>query len=389
MEGSGYSWCSMKVDSSFGWLRAPDPESRGRVSVALDRDLPSLDWSLGSLSAPASLFALEAAIVARYVSSPRPAFSRLPFDYRLVPPLIRSAGLAFLERLHSGSAAGAFPAWPLETQLDDLRGNLWAKAAAAVGVELEPPAYPGGRQAAVILTHDIDSRADIAGIDDLRTLERNSGMVSSFGFIPKVSWPAKEVLDRLAADGCEVYCHDIGHDGKLPYISLGAVRTAFERFFAPDGRRDLVRGFRSGQLLMSPELLQVLGEFFDYDMSLPDTERGGPYGSTAGCATVYPFTIDGLLELPLTMPQDFYLANVERYDAEAMLRLWRDKLDAIVARGGVVVVNTHPIWTNPGRTACWTAYQLLLQAIAESDVWVTTPSAMRKWLFDRRGRPSQ
>jgi peptidoglycan/xylan/chitin deacetylase (PgdA/CDA1 family) len=250
---------------------------------------------------------------------------------------------------------------------------------------LEPPAYPGGRRGAVVLTHDIDSRADIGGIAGLRVLERHFGLKSSVGFIPQVSWPERDVIENLVAEGCEVYCHDLGHDGKLPYKSLPQIRAGFERFLdAHAYARPLLRGFRSGQLLMSAELLGALGEWFAYDLSLPDTERGGPYGASAGCASVYPFMIDGLLEIPLTMPQDFYLTNVEHYDSPRMLAVWRDKLEAVLACGGVAVVNTHPVWTTPRRPGVWAAYEGLLEAIGAADAWVTTPSSLSDWLGDRR-----
>jgi hypothetical protein len=302
-----------------------------------------------------------------------------------VPGPIRTAGLALLDRLHAGETALSFPHWPSERRLDDLRASLWAAAAARSDVKLEPPAYPGGRRGAVLLTHDIDSRRDISGIADLRGLERRFGLPSSVGFIPDVSWPDRQTFDELLADGYEIYCHDIRHDGKLPYKSASAIRGSFERFFEANAyARPLVRGFRSGQLLMTSELLGVLGDWFDYDLSLPDTERGGPYGSVAGCASVYPFLIDGLLEIPLTMPQDFFLANVERCDSARMLSVWRDKLDLVLSSGGVAVVNTHPVWTTPNRPGNWAAYEGLLATIAQADAWVTTPSSLHEWLVDRR-----
>jgi hypothetical protein len=376
----------MRTDSSYGWLVAPDPTSRARLQAEFDALYAERDPEPGMPDGSDGFTDLETELlVGRYVSSPQPLFSRLPFDYRLVPGPIRTAGLAMVDRLHAADVAAAFPRWPREPRLDDLRASLWAGAAERVGLRLEVPAYPGGNRGAVVLTHDIDSRADAAGIADLRTLERRFGLTSAVGFIPEVSWPDRAVVEGLVADGCEVYCHDVRHNGKLPYQTGAAMRAAFGRFFeSNDYARSLVRGFRSGQLLMTAELLSALGEFFDFDLSLPDTERGGPYGSVAGCATVYPFLVDGLLEIPLTMPQDFYLANVERYDSAAMLRLWRDKLEVVLSRGGVAVVNTHPIWTNPGRPSVWAAYEGLLEAVAGAGAWVTTPSSLREWLMTRR-----
>jgi len=377
----------MRAESSYGWLVAPDPTARRPLEAELEAIYAARGPEPGLPEAASTFAELEAELlVARYVSNPRPVFSRLPFDYRLVPGPVRGAGLALLGRLHASETAVAFPSWPLERRLDALRASLWAESAVRSKVKLEPLSYPGGRRGAVLLTHDIDSRHDLGGIADLRALERRFGLTSSFGFIPGISWPDRRTFDGLLDDGCEIYCHDIRHDGKLPYMGAVAIRGCFERFFEANAyARPPVRGFRSGQLLMSYDLLGVLADWFDYDLSLPDTERGGPYGLVAGCASVYPFAIDGLLEIPLTMPQDFFLANVERYDSEKMVTVWRDKLEAVLSEGGVAVVNTHPVWTTPNRPDNWTAYEGLLETIAQADAWATTPSSLREWLVGRRG----
>lgn len=373
----------MRAESAYGWLVAPDPGARARLEVELEGIYRARGSEPGLPVGPQGFAELETELlVGRYVSNPQPVFSRLPFDYRLVPSPVRSAGLRLLDRLHSGESAVGFPRWPYEQRLDDLRASLWAGAAAKAGHQLERPSYPDARRGAVVLTHDIDSRADIGGIPELRALESRFDLPSSVGFIPHISWPERAIIEKLVADGCEIYCHDLGHNGKLPYKSLAAIRAGFEGFFdANPYARPLLRGFRSGQLLMSAELLGVLAEWFAYDLSLPDTERGGPYGSSAGCASVYPFLTNGLLEIPLTMPQDYYLTNVEHYDSPKMLSVWKDKLEAVLARGGVAVVNTHPVWTTPRRPAVWAAYEGLLEAIAKSDAWVTTPSSLQEWLL--------
>src|SRR5207248_3009343 len=227
---------------------------------------------------------------------PKPLYARLPFDYRLVPSRLRGAALAFLARQTGPERTDTFPRWPDEPRVDDLRASVWAEAASAVGVKLATPTYGGGHRAAVLLTHDVDSREEIDGIARLRNLEERFGLVSSVGFVPRVTWPDRELIDSLVADGCEIYCHDIRHDARLPYQSAERIRADFERFFeAVPHARAVVQGFRAGQLLMSEQLLRVLGERFTYDLSIPDTEHGGPFGAHAGCATVYPYLVGGIL----------------------------------------------------------------------------------------------
>ncbi len=300
-----------------------------------------------------------------YAALPRPMFTRLPgpIDYRVVPMAVRTRALRWIARLTPARPA-TFPEWPIDRTLDEVRGTADA-------------ATPN-----LLLTHDIDTRAELDAIPALRTLERGFDLPSSFGFVPDASWPSERVVRDLVDDGCEVYWHDIRHDGRLPFAGPDKIREAFDRVarsspWAPE----LMRAFRSGQLLMSPDLLTVIAERFDIDLSIPDTERGGPYGGTAGCGTVRPFLIGDLLEIPLTLPQDVFLRHVHGLTAEQALALWEEKIGYIVGVGGVAVLNTHPMWVNPSRPDMWSAYASLLAWIGDQeDIRASTPKAMSEEL---------
>jgi hypothetical protein len=123
--------------------------------------------------------------------------------------------------------------------------------------------------------------------------------------------------------------------------------------------------------------MQVVSERFAIDMSIPDTEHHGPYGGAAGCGTVFPFRLDGLLELPLTMPQEVYLRHVYGLSAEDALGVWLKKLGYIRSRGGLAVFNIHPIWVNQANLDMQQAFRKFLDAAATmDDVFITTPSAL-------------
>jgi len=141
--------------------------------------------------------------------------------------------------------------------------------------------------------------------------------------------------------------------------------------------RELMHAFRAGQLLVSRDLMHVVSERFAIDMSIPDTEHHGPYGGAAGCGTVFPFRLDGMLELPLTMPQEVYLRHVYGLSAEDALGVWLTKLAYIRSRGGVAVFNIHPIWMNQANLDMERAFRRFLEAAAKmDDVFLTTPSAL-------------
>ena len=263
--------------------------------------------------------------------------------------------------------------------MDDASRAEWRGAAARAGVTLHDPSYEG-RAAAIIITHDIDTAADLSRIAAMRDLERSLGLASAFGFVPGTSWPTESRVRDLVADGCEVYWHDIKHDGRLPWLSKESIGGAFDRVAErSQWALDTMHAFRSGQLLMTEALLDVIAERFEVDMSLPDTERFGPYGSTAGCGTVIPFRTRGLLEIPLSMPQDVYLRNVHGLAPDDVIEVWTRKLAYIESVGGVAVLNVHPIWVNPENQAMWSAYERFLGFIAaRSSLLATTPVALAR-----------
>jgi hypothetical protein len=302
----------------------------------------------------------------RYLEGRRPLFTRLPISYRFVPLPVRIGMLSLLARV-AREDPDAFPAWPVESRID----------AAPSRIDY------AGRRAAFVLTHDVDSHGELDLVEPIRQFERSIGLPSAWGFVPEISWPTEEVARSLVAEGCEVYCHDVGHDGRLPYLDEAAIRDAFARIDdASPWARELVRTFRAGQLLTSPTLMRVVGERFSVDMSIPDTERSGPYGGRAGCGTVVPFRYGNVFELPLTLPQDVFARHVYGYSADETLQLWTRKLDHIVATGGVAVMVLHPTWSNPARPDLWEAIRAFLERIVDrDDVLLTTPMRLASDVF--------
>ena len=295
--------------------------------------------------------------VLAYLDHPRPLFTKLPVSYQRVPLELRVQLLGALARRHR-TDDGSFPAWPIEGRIDAI---------------LPSPDRP---HATFVLTHDIDSRRELEYIVPLRNLERSLGLVSSFGFVPERSWPPRSLVENLIAEGCEMYWHDIAHNGQLPYMPRTAIVDAFDRVLDRDPWvAGTMRAFRTGQLLASRTLFEVVAERFDVDMSLPDTERGGPYGRTAGCGTVRPFRLGSMVELPLTLPQDVFLWQVEGLGPDQGVDVWRNKLKHIKALGGIAVLNIHPHWVNPDRPRHLAAVsQFLAEIAADENVTVTTPS---------------
>ena len=345
-----------ETESAFDWLTMPDAAARAHLHATAGEHLAPLRASIDA-----------------YLGHPRPLFSRLPVSYRHVPLPARMAILRLMSKRPT-PAADVFPAWPIERTIDDAIRDGWREAVGRAGLALREPSYDG-RRAAIVITHDVDSAPELRGIEPLRVLERRYGLPSTFGFVPKASWPAERQVRDLIDEGCEAYWHDIAHDGRLPWLGASAMRAAFDRVAAASPWAvETMRAFRSGQMLMSRSLLEVVAERFDVDLSIPDSERFGPYGSSAGCGTVFPFRTRGILEIPLSLPQDAYLWNVHRLEPPEVVALWIGKLDYVISRGGVAVLNVHPVWTNPGHATMWRAYETFLSHVATTaELLATTP----------------
>src|SRR5512132_4446881 len=94
-------------------------------------------------------------------------------------------------------------------------------------------------------------------------------------------------------------------------------------------------GFRSPATHRVWEWMPLLG--FDYDSSYPDTDPYEP--QPGGCCSWLPYFNDGLVELPITLPQDYTLFNILRHESA---QLWLEKTEFLRERGGMVLLITHP-----------------------------------------------
>lgn len=111
-----------------------------------------------------------------------------------------------------------------------------------------------------------------------------------------------------------------------------------------DRRKKLI-GFRSPAMHHNLEWLHDLN--IEYDASTFDTDPFEPQSD--GVGTVFPFWVrgnsdtDGYVELPYTLVQDFTLFVLMK---EETVDIWKEKLDWIVEKGGMALMNTHPDYMN-------------------------------------------
>jgi hypothetical protein len=204
--------------------------------------------------------------------------------------------------------------------------------------------WPHDRQFAFILTHDIESRRGVERCLRLAGAERELGFCSSFNFIPEKYACPKGVCDELRGNNFEVGVHDLKHNGSL-FKSEKTFRAGVKAVNGYLKAWNAV-GFRSGSMYHNLEWLHHMD--IEYDASTFDTDPFEPQPD--GVGTIFPFWVgnpageSGYVELPYTLPQDITVFVLLR---EEDTRIWREKLDWIAQRRGMVLFVTHPDYM------CW------------------------------------
>ena len=295
--------------------------------------------------------------------------------YTVRPVLPRRLQIA-LRRLYSRvQGRTPFPRWPVEPSLDDLLDRVlaWATAVAGRPVPWIAP-WPAGHRWAMVLTHDVETDEGLRRMPLLRAVEDRTGSRSSWNFVPGRYAVPDDLVAELQASGQEVGLHGLQHDGRD--LEPGH----FEQRL-PEMRRHAERwgavGFRSPATHRSWDAMARLP--FAYDSSFPDTDPYEP--QPGGCCSLLPFFVGGVVELPITMPQDHTLFVILRAQDAAT---WLEKIAWIRERGGLAVVLTHPDYVDAAPAL--PAYEELLTAVAaDPDVWRPLPREVAAW-WRRRAR---
>lgn len=269
----------------------------------------------------------------------------------------------------------AFPRWPRETTLLRSRAEALRAALAATGEDAAAVVnlWPGRARFAFVLTHDVEGRAGVERIGELLEIERRYGFASSWNFCGDWYPLAPADLEGVRRAGCEVGLHGIKHDGKL-FESRETLRH-----YLPIIRETMQAwgavGFRSPALGRNADWMHELPAL--YDSSFPDTDPFQP--QPGGCCAIHPFFFGDLVELPVTLAQDFMLFELLRAKD---IRLWTDKVDWVAEHHGLVNVIVHPDYMTPERLR---RYEELLAHLSARDGWHALPRDVAQWWKTRDG----
>lgn len=301
----------------------------------------------------------------------------LPIYYACKPAIPRRAQLAMRRRYAGRQRRRAFPAWPIEPVLVEMRERELRERLRQEATSRIPLLnyWPGRRRFAFTLTHDVETARGIEGIEALLTVEQRHGFVSCWNFVAEDYAIPSATFERLRSARCEIGLHGITHDGKL--------FQSRQRFEADLPKiRDYLAGwqavgFRSPATHRRAEWMHELCCL--YDSSFPDTDPFEP--QSGGCCSILPFHLGGVVELPITLVQDHTLFDIL---GERTTALWRQKSEWLIRHHGLINLITHPDYmVAPERLA---RYEELLDFLAaHRDGWHALPREIAAWWNTRSG----
>jgi peptidoglycan/xylan/chitin deacetylase (PgdA/CDA1 family) len=290
--------------------------------------------------------------------------------YRVRPVLPRALQLSLRRRFRAVQERADFPAWPAESALDDLHRLVLGLLGRITGADVPHIGpWPDGRAWALVLTHDVEHAAGYEFVRHVVQLEERLGYRSAWFFVPERDYRVDaELLDELRADGFEVGLHGLRHDGRDMESATFRRRLPAMRRYAKEWG---AVGFRAPATHRSWELMPELG--LDYDTSYSDVARYEP--QAGGCCSIQPFFIDGLVELPITMPMDHTIFEILGEEDESR---WLEKAQWLRERGGMALLLTHPDYLRePMRLR---AYERFLELMAtDPSCWRALPSEVCAW----------
>jgi hypothetical protein len=286
----------------------------------------------------------------------------------------------YLQRVRlSGWSDLPFPRWPVDRTVDDLFEQTLLLSLKAQAADRIPFIWfwPKGAPSCAIMTHDVETAKGRDFSSTLMDVNDSFGIKASFQVVPETRYEVTpEYLQSIAKRGFEVAVQDLNHDGHL-YRS----REEFERRVVKInayGRKWGATGFRSAILYRRQEWFEALE--FSYDMSVPNVAHLDP--QRGGCCTVMPYFVGKLLEIPVTLTQDYSLFHILK---DHSIALWKRQIELILEKHGLISAIVHPdyIMTTPERQTYEALLAHLVSLREEKGVWVTTPGEVNQWWRQR------
>lgn len=317
----------------------------------------------------------------RYVASSEtnaatPARSAVGAIYYAIRPLMGVAVRKHLQRLYLRDRQKTpFPQWPVDVTVERLTEQLLLLGMKAQGIDRLPFIWfwPDGAKTCTTISHDVEAEEGLQFIPKLMDLNDSFGVKTSFQVVPEKRYAAPEkILQVIREREFEVNVHDLNHDGHLFRDREEFLRRA--KRINHYAQKWGARGFRSAVMYRNADWFGALD--FSYDMSLPNVAHLDP--QRGGCCTVLPFFIGNILEIPVTMTQDYSLFHILK---DYSLRLWKEQIARIREHNGLVSVIVHPDYIIDERARG--VYKDLVAHVCElasqNETWIARPGEVDVW----------
>lgn len=316
----------------------------------------------------------------KYYEQKQPFFSKFPVKYTAVPVKLRVALFkVFLKFMKDPK----WPNWPIESSVEVIR-HLYIKAIRIkTGKPVPYISFWPGHKSAFCVTHDCDTASSFTNIEKMREIEKAHGIKSSWNILSHKYAIDTKKIKSLKEEGCEIGLHGYNHDNTLPFLKSGEIRNRISK------AREIINkfgidGFRSPSLLRNERLLNLLSDYFSYDSSTCDTDIFSPVAMRSGVCTVFPFFINNMVEIPITIPQDWRLIRLKK-NKNQIFDIWKLKIDFIRKVDGCAVLLTHPDTHIFGNDEYLGVYDRILKyATKRDDVWKALPYEIANWWKERK-----
>lgn len=268
-----------------------------------------------------------------------------------------------------------FPHWPIDFTVETLHEIFLRLMMEATGAQRIPFVWfwPAEAKSCLIMTHDVETATGRDFTSQLMDLDEARGIKASFQVIPEKRYEVpNEYVSEIRDRSCEFNIHDLNHDGSLFRDHEEFLRRAVK--INSHVRKYQARGFRSGSMYRNQSWYDAFD--FSYDMSVPSVAHLEP--QRGGCCTVMPYFIGKILELPLTMTQDYSLFHILN---DYSLNLWEKQIALIRDKHGLISFNVHPdyIIQRKARKVYETLLDYLLDTIRRECIWAALPGDVDRW----------
>ncbi len=296
--------------------------------------------------------------------------------YYLSRPFLTVAFRKHLQRIYLGGWEKlSFPHWPVDSTVENINEQLLLLSMNARKINKIPFIWfwPNGALSCTSVTHDVETTAGWDFCSKLMDLDDSFGIKSAFQIVPEERYIIqKEQLDSIKERGFELNVHDLNHDGNLMVDHEEFLRRVCG--INHYGKSFGSLGFRTAVLYRNLDWFEALD--FDYDISVPNVAHLDP--QRGGCCTVFPFFNGKMIELPVTMVQDYSLFHILK---DYSIDLWQKQISMIREKHGLIQMIVHPdyILGEAERRVYVNLLACLSDLRDRGETWIALPAEVAAW----------